>query len=64
MAGIDLLCWFPRYSLGGHLGCTGYFLGMAIRQFRGIHHIPQLSDLSTVTYEYVRDRAPSPLFIG
>ena len=25
---------------------------MAMRQFKGIQHIPQLSDLSTITYEY------------
>lgn len=52
MAGIDPLCQFAWYSLGGHLGSTGYFLGMAMRQFGGIEHIPQFSDISTVTCEY------------
>ena len=36
----------------GIQGCTGYFLGMTIRQFGGIKHIPRLSDLSVITCEY------------
>ena len=30
----------------------GYFLGMAMGQFRGIQHIPRLCDLSVVSCEY------------
>ena len=36
----------------GIWGCTGYFPSMAMRQFGGIQHIPQLSDLFVVTCEY------------
>ena len=52
MAGTDPLCRFTWHSLGGHLGCTGYFSSMAIRQVRGIQHSPRLSDLSTITCKY------------
>ena len=52
MVGANPLCRFTRYSLGGHLGCTRYFLGMTIQQFGDIQHIPRLSDLFAVTCKY------------
>ena len=33
-------------------GCTGYFPSITMWQFWGIQHIPRLSDLFAITYEY------------
>ena len=33
-------------------GCTGYFPGMALRQFRSNQHVSRLSDLSVIICDY------------
>ena len=52
MARLDTLHWFAWNPTNGHLGCTRYYLGMAMRQLGGTQHVPQLSDLSDATCEY------------
>ena len=52
MAGLALCFGLLGITLMGIWDCTGYYLGMAIKQFEGTLHAPLLSDLSDVTCDY------------
>ena len=52
VAGLALCISLLGITLMGIWDCTGYYLGMAIRQFEGTLHAPLLSDLSDITCDY------------
>ena len=44
---------FDGMPLLGVWGCTGYYPGLALRQFGGLQYLPRLGNLGTVTFDYV-----------